>query len=86
MDAELNMLQAETASFDFGRLTPREKDVFRLLALGLTSREIARQLYLTHNTAREYIQRIYLKAGVNRRSALLSKAMERGCLHVDFYL
>ncbi|MFZ5817491.1 MAG: response regulator transcription factor [Bacillota bacterium] len=67
-------------------MTPRERDVFRLLALGRTSREIARELYLTHNTAREYVQRIYQKLSVQRRSELISRGVELGYLQVEFYM
>lgn len=65
-------------------LTPRERDVFCLLLQGKTHGEIARDLYLSKNTAREYIARLYTKLGVNRRSALVAKAMELGIL--EFYI
>ena len=49
-------------------LTPREKDVFDLLAKGITNREIAEQLYLSEGTVRVYLSTIYSKLGVNSRA------------------
>lgn len=49
-------------------LTPREKDVFDLLAKGITNREIAEQLNLSEGTVRVYLSTIYSKLGVNSRA------------------
>ena len=49
-------------------LTRREKDVFDLLAKGITNREIAEQLNLSEGTVRVYLSTIYSKLGVNSRA------------------
>jgi DNA-binding CsgD family transcriptional regulator len=64
------------------RLTPREGTVFRELVLGKTNSEIADQLFVSQDTAREYIARLYNKMGVRRRSALIAKALELGLLEI----
>ena len=48
-------------------LSPRERDVLRLLAKGLGTREIAEELVLTPTTVRNHVQRILAKLGVHNR-------------------
>lgn len=69
-----------------GFLTAREQDVFRLLVQGKTYREVATELYLTQNTAREYIARLYIKLGVHCRSDLITRAVELGLLELVVHL
>jgi predicted ATPase/DNA-binding CsgD family transcriptional regulator len=55
-----------------GVLSRREVEVLRLVAVGLTTREIADRLYISPKTADHHIQHIYTKIGVsNRASAAL---------------
>ncbi len=49
-------------------LTPRERDVLRLIAQGYSNSEIAEELGLAYQTVRNYISRIYSKLGVRSRS------------------
>ncbi len=53
-----------------GRLTPRERQVAKLAALGLPNREIAEQLFVSIRTVENQLQRAYTKLGVRRRSEL----------------
>ncbi len=57
-------------------LTDRELDVLRLLRSDLSLREIANELYISHNTAKSYSQAIYRKLGVTSRSAALKTASD----------
>jgi len=50
-------------------LTAREVDVLRLLAQGLTSAQIAEQLFLSPLTVNTHVRSIYSKLGVTSRSA-----------------
>jgi len=61
-------------------LTAREVDVLRLLALGLSSKEIAGRLVITPKTARNHIEHIYAKTGASSRVAASLFAMENGLL------
>ncbi|MEP6661424.1 MAG: LuxR C-terminal-related transcriptional regulator [Acidimicrobiales bacterium] len=55
-----------------GDLSRREVEVLRLVADGLTTREIADRLYISAKTADHHIQHVYTKIGVsNRASAAL---------------
>jgi len=53
------------------RLTPRERDVVRLVAEGMRNQEIALQLNLTEHTVRNYLIRIFDKLGISSRVELV---------------
>jgi two-component system NarL family response regulator len=55
-------------------LTPQELDIARLIAEGLTNREIGQQLFLSPNTVKFHISTIMRKLNVKRRVELVSKA------------
>lgn len=55
-------------------LTDRELEVVRLLRSDLSLREIANELYVSHNTIKSYTKSIYRKLGVTSRSAALDAA------------
>lgn len=61
-------------------LTAREIDVLRLLARGLSSKEIARRLVISPKTARNHTEHIYSKAGVSSRVEASLFAMGHGLL------
>jgi predicted ATPase/DNA-binding CsgD family transcriptional regulator len=58
------------------RLTPREMDVLRLLAQGLTSAQIAGRLVISLLTVNTHVRAIYSKLGVTSRSAATRCAIE----------
>ena len=51
-----------------GTLTPREQEVLRELAQGKANREIAETLWLSEDTVKSHLQRIYRKLGVSKRA------------------
>lgn len=55
-------------------LTQREREVFDLLAKGLTNKEIADVLVITNNTVKRHLKAVFEKLGVHTRAAALSKA------------
>lgn len=57
-------------------LTPREMDVLRLLAQGLTSAQIAEQLVVSLVTVNTHVRSIYSKLGVTSRAAATRYAIE----------
>ncbi|MDF8266430.1 response regulator [Luteipulveratus flavus] len=61
-------------------LSPRELDVLRLLAAGLTNRAIAKQLFVTEATVKSHLVHIYAKLGVDSRTAAVTAAREAGLL------
>jgi DNA-binding NarL/FixJ family response regulator len=52
--------------------------VLRLLALGLTTREVADRLVISVKTADHHVQHIYTKIGVSTRGAAALYAIEHG--------
>jgi HD-GYP domain-containing protein (c-di-GMP phosphodiesterase class II) len=61
-------------------LTPREIEVLRLIAAGLTAKETARKLDISPKTTDHHIQSIYGKIGVTTRAAAALYAVKRGVL------
>jgi len=61
-------------------LTPRELDVLRLMAEPLSTKEIARQLYLSPSTVKRHSINLYAKLCVNSRWDAVAKARELGIL------
>ncbi len=61
-------------------LTERELEVLRLIAAGMSNKEIALNLQLTVNTIKTHILNIYGKLQVNRRVQAIAKAKELNLL------
>jgi DNA-binding CsgD family transcriptional regulator/tetratricopeptide (TPR) repeat protein len=60
-----------------GSLTGREKEVARLVAAGLTNREIGGELYLSEKTVERHLSHLFLKLRVSNRAAVAA-TMARG--------
>jgi two-component system response regulator NreC len=67
----------------YERLSQREREVLRLVALGHTNQEIADQLYLSVKTVETYRARVMDKLNLRSRSALVRYALQRGLLDND---
>jgi DNA-binding NarL/FixJ family response regulator len=59
-------------------LTDRELDVLRLVAIGQTNAEIARQLCITEHTVKGHLGRILSKLALENRTKLAGYAFQRG--------
>ena len=64
-------------------LTTREIEVLRLLARGLSSKEIAGRLVLAPKTVRNHTEHIYAKTGTGNRAAASLFAVQHGLLPVE---
>jgi len=60
---------------ELDRLTEREREVFDLLAKGMTNKEIADALVITTNTVKRHLKAIFEKLEVHTRSAAAAKAV-----------
>ena len=63
-----------------GALSPRERDVIRLLTTGATNRQISEELGIGAETVKTLISRSYSKLGVTRRAEAIAAAHEQGIL------
>jgi DNA-binding NarL/FixJ family response regulator len=61
-------------------LSPRERDVVRLVAAGATNKEIAAKLEIGDETVKTLLARTFAKLGVRRRAEAVSAAHELGLL------
>jgi two-component system, NarL family, response regulator NreC len=61
-------------------LTPRERQVFELVARGVTHREIAEQLGIGKKSVDTYRARLYQKLNINSRAELVEIALKHGVL------
>jgi len=59
-------------------LSPREREILRLLADGLPNTEIAKQLFLSEGTVRNYVSGIFTKLGVTDRTQAAVIALRHG--------
>ena len=61
-------------------ISEREKEVLALVAKGFTNRQIAKELVISENTARNHVSRILDKLGLTRRSEAAAFAAQHGLL------
>ena len=73
----------DDAEDDYDRLTPREKQVFQLLAEGKTSREIAKYLTISLKTAMTHRTNIMEKMRIHSRAELIRYAIRKRVIPVD---
>jgi DNA-binding NarL/FixJ family response regulator len=64
-------------------LTPRELEVLKLVANGLTNKEIAQQLGISLETAQGHVKNILAKLQVDDRTRAVTLAVERGIIHLS---
>jgi two-component system response regulator DevR len=62
------------------RLSAQQLVILRLIAQGLSSREIAVQLYLSENTIKGYVQEILHRLSVKNRTEAVMVAVKQGWL------
>ncbi len=67
--------RGEVDSSVIDQLTPRERDVLRLLAEGLGTQEIADRLFVSSATARNHVQHILNKLNVHSRLEAVALAL-----------
>jgi DNA-binding CsgD family transcriptional regulator len=75
--AELHAL-GERTRYAESPLTPRQRELLRLVAAGHTNAEVASRLFLTSNTVRKHLENIFERLQVTSRTAAVSRAFPDG--------
>ena len=70
----IEQLQAQLAAVTPSPLSPRELEVARLVARGLTNKQIGETLFVSERTAENHVQHILLKLGFSNRSQIAAWA------------
>jgi len=67
----------------YDQLTPREREILKLIAEGYTSREIADMLFISLKTAQGHRAKIMEKLDLHNRTELIKFAMRKGLVSMD---
>ena len=79
-----NHIAGTTASIDTSlasTLSAREREVLRLLADGLSNADIAKELFLSEGTVRNYVSSLFVKLGVSDRTQAAVIALKHGLVN-----
>ncbi len=66
-----------------GDLSQRERDVLKLIALGLSNDEIAVKLFISPHTVKNHVSNIYRKLGIDDRTQVALIALRLGLVSLD---
>jgi DNA-binding CsgD family transcriptional regulator len=69
-----------TANIEKLGLTPRELEILRLIAEGLSNREIAERLFVSENTVKTHSANLFTKLSARRRTQAVQLAKEAGVI------
>ncbi len=64
----------------YEHLSPREKEILELIAIGYTNRQAAEKLYLSEKTIETYKSRLMMKLGLHNRIELVRFALRQGII------
>jgi len=76
---------AKITDADYGTLTPREQEVMRLLAEGLSSKAVAEKLFISPKTVENHRANIMNKLGLHSTIELVRYAAKLGLIDVDLW-
>jgi DNA-binding NarL/FixJ family response regulator len=76
---------AKITDADYASLTPREQEVMRLLAEGLSSKAVAEKLFISPKTVENHRANIMNKLGLHSTIELVRYAAKLGLIDVDLW-
>lgn len=65
------------------RLSPREKEIVRLVASGFTNKSIAAVLEISPWTVATHLRRVFAKLGVNSRAEMITQVLVQSLLDTE---
>lgn len=65
------------------QLTPREQEILRLLARGMSVAEVSQELYVSASTTKTHMAKLYDKLGAANRTQAVMNAVRLGLVPVD---
>jgi DNA-binding NarL/FixJ family response regulator len=77
-EVELSQNNGTTSTVGREPLSMREREVLAMLALGYRNAEIAQELFLSVDTVKTYVRRLFQKLGVNNRTQAALRAGDYG--------
>jgi len=76
----LSMFRDQNVKSNGYSLSGREKEILSLLVDGLSKKQIAEKIFLSHHTVDSHLRNIYAKLEVHSRSSAISKAIREKLL------
>jgi len=73
-------LAGDRRAADSHGLTARELEVLRLLGVGATNADVARDLVIANSTAKEHVRNVCMKLGARSRLEAIAKARDAGMI------
>ncbi|MCL5736243.1 MAG: response regulator transcription factor [Actinobacteria bacterium] len=75
--------ESGSGSHDRESLTPREREVLRLAARGLSNKEIGQELFLSARTVQSHLGHIFTKLGVASRTEAIIHGLQQGWYRLE---
>jgi DNA-binding CsgD family transcriptional regulator len=76
--AQRGRIERKRAASGWASLTPAEHDVVRLVAEGLSNKDIATRLFVSPRTVQAHLTHVYTKLGLAYRVQLIQEAARHG--------
>ncbi|MEM9541107.1 MAG: LuxR C-terminal-related transcriptional regulator [Cyanobacteria bacterium P01_E01_bin.42] len=73
VSTRLAELRSQGLAFDCDRITPREAQIAKLVAQGLTNKAIGENLWITENSVKQALKRIFRKLEVSSRAEMVAR-------------
>jgi DNA-binding NarL/FixJ family response regulator len=67
----------------FEELQPRELDVIKLTAKGMSNKDIADELFISERTVQTHLVNVFRKLGINSRTQAVLYALRKGWITLD---
>jgi len=81
--AACGLAPGKRSAFDPSRLTAQELAVARLVAVGMSNRQVASELFISIKTVQFHLTHIYAKLGVSSRAELAAQFRDNGLSDPD---